>query len=108
LLDSGFDSKRIELRYAFVGDRVSWITEYQGDQESVGKGPRDMKGNVHPDKFGLSTCCGFMRKCLNIKYRKIAAIPSKAHPDKQLEFWHTKLEPLIVDALPKLMVLLYM
>jgi len=46
-------------------------------------------------KLGLSACRDFMRKRLGMKCRKMAAIPSKADPDKQREFLHTTLEFLL-------------
>ena len=46
-------------------------------------------------KLGLSACRDFMRKRLGMKCRKMAVIPSKADPDKQREFLHTTLEPLL-------------
>jgi transposase len=48
-------------------------------------------------KLGLSACRDFMRKQLGMKYRKMAVIPSKADPDKQREFLHTTLEPLLEE-----------
>ena len=38
-------------------------------------------------KLGLSACREFMLKHLGMKCRKMAAIPSKADPDKQETFW---------------------
>lgn len=48
-------------------------------------------------KLGLSASRDFMRERLGIKCRKMAVIPSKADPDKQHEFLHTKLEPLLEE-----------
>ncbi|WP_066978717.1 IS630 family transposase [Methylomonas lenta] len=48
-------------------------------------------------KLALSACRDFMRKHLGMKCRKMAVIPSKADPDKQSEFLHGKLEPLLEE-----------
>lgn len=48
-------------------------------------------------KLALSACRDFMRKCLGMKCRKMAAIPSKADPDKQSVFLHDKLEPWLEE-----------
>lgn len=45
--------------------------------------------------MGLNACLDFLRKCLEMKCRKMAFIPSKADPDKQPEFLHAKLESLL-------------
>ncbi|WP_143083362.1 hypothetical protein [Nitrosomonas communis] len=45
----------------------------------------------------LSACRDFMHKRLCMKSRKMAVIPSKADPDKQHEFLHNKLEPLLEE-----------
>jgi hypothetical protein len=38
-----------------------------------------------------------MRKRLGMKCRKMAALPSKADPDKQKMFLHGTLEPLLAE-----------
>lgn len=48
-------------------------------------------------QLALSACRDFMHKHLGMKYRKMAVIPSKADPDKQSEFLHNKLEPLLEE-----------
>jgi transposase len=48
-------------------------------------------------QLALSACRDFMHKRLGMKYRKMALIPSKADPDKQSEFLHNKLEPLLEE-----------
>ena len=48
-------------------------------------------------KLSLSACRGFMRKHLGMKCRKMGMIPSKADPDKQKEFLHDTLEPLLEE-----------
>ena len=57
--------------------------------------------------MGLSACRDFMRERLDMRCRKMTVISSRADPDKQLKFLHTKLERLTGDASPELMVLLY-
>ena len=46
-------------------------------------------------KLSLSACRDFLSKNLGMKYRKMAAIPSKADTAKQKEFLNNKLEPLL-------------
>lgn len=48
-------------------------------------------------QLALSACRDFMHKRLGMKYRKMAVIPSKADPNKQSEFLHNKLEPLLEE-----------
>ena len=46
-------------------------------------------------KLGLSACREFMRKHLGMKCRKVAAIPSKADPERQETFLENELKPLL-------------
>jgi len=48
-------------------------------------------------KLGLSACREFMLKHLGMKCRKMAAIPSKADPDRQEEFLNNSLKPLLEE-----------
>lgn len=48
-------------------------------------------------KLGLSACREFMRKHLGMKCRKMAAIPSKADPERQEVFLKNDLEPLLEE-----------
>jgi transposase len=48
-------------------------------------------------KLSLSACRDFMRKRLGMKCRKMAAIPSKADPEKQSKFLNDDLEPLLAE-----------
>lgn len=48
-------------------------------------------------KLGLSACREFMRKQLGMKCRKMAAIPSKADPERQEEFLKNSLKPLLEE-----------
>lgn len=48
-------------------------------------------------KLGLSACRDFMRHRLGMKCRKMAAIPSKADPEKQQAFLNDALEPLLEE-----------
>ncbi len=46
-------------------------------------------------KLGLSACRKFMLKHLRMKFRKMAAIPSKADPERQECFLKQELQPLL-------------
>jgi len=46
-------------------------------------------------KLGLSACREFMLKHLGMKFRKMAAIPSKADPERQEDFLEQELKPLL-------------
>ena len=48
-------------------------------------------------KLGASACRSFMRKRLDMKFRKMAVIPSKADPKKQAEFLSDQLEPVLEE-----------
>lgn len=48
-------------------------------------------------KLGLSACREFMLKQLGMKCRKMAAIPSKADPERQEAFLNNELEPLLEE-----------